>query len=86
VLTKSNLSILRVLGICLIAGGGSGNIYDRLVYGSVTDFLQFDFVFFHTGIFNIADVSIMAGIFLIIVEIVTKRIKLYHEISDNQTS
>src|SRR6266542_355375 len=63
-LTNRNLSRLITLGVCFMIGGGIGNIYDRMVYGSVTDFLHIDFVVFHTGIFNLADVSLMTGIFL----------------------
>ncbi len=46
-----------------IIGGGIGNLYDRILYGSVTDFLHMDFQLFRTGIFNMADVSIMIGVF-----------------------
>lgn len=68
-MTKNNSSNLAILGICFIAGGGIGNIYDRVMYGSVTDFLHIDFVVFQTGIFNMADVSIMTGVFIILVEL-----------------
>jgi signal peptidase II len=67
VLTKTNTSKYFALGICCVIGGGIGNLYDRVVYGSVTDFLYIDFIIFHTGIFNLADVSIMAGIFIILI-------------------
>src|SRR6187455_3408310 len=67
-LTKKNLTNTAIIGICFIIGGGAGNIYDRLVYGSVTDFLHIDFVIFQTAIFNMADVSIMAGVFAIVID------------------
>lgn len=67
-LTNKSLTKLTTLAICFMIGGGIGNIYDRMVYGSVTDFLHIDFVIFHTGIFNLADVSLMTGIFLFLVE------------------
>ncbi len=54
-----------------LIGGGIGNIYDRIVYGSVTDFLHMDFVLFRTGIFNLADVSIMVGIGLLLLQNLT---------------
>lgn len=66
VMTRHNLHRLLVLGICFVIGGGLGNLYDRLLYGSVTDFLHVDFLFFKTGIFNLADVSIMIGMIMII--------------------
>ena len=67
-LTKKNLTNTTMIGICFIIGGGAGNIYDRLVYGSVTDFLHIDFVIFQTAIFNMADVSIMTGVFAIVID------------------
>ena len=66
VFTKTDLNRLTLLGIILIVGGGIGNIYDRLLHGSVTDFLHIDFGLFQTGIFNVADMSIMAGTFMIL--------------------
>lgn len=68
ILTKQQISNWRILGICFIIGGGLGNIYDRIAFGSVTDFLHIDFVLFQTGIFNIADASVMLGMFLILLE------------------
>ncbi len=65
-LTKRNLSNLTIVGICFVVGGGFGNIYDRIIYGSVTDFLRIDFLIFQTGIFNMADVSIVTGIFILL--------------------
>ncbi len=72
-LTKNNLPKMTILGICLIIGGGLGNIYDRIIYGSVTDFLQINFVLFKTGIVNIADISVTTGLFIIIYEVAIHR-------------
>ncbi len=66
-LIKSNdLSKLLLVSISLIIGGGVGNIIDRILYGSVTDFLYFDFVIFHTGIVNMADISVTTGFFILL--------------------
>ena len=81
-LTKKSLSNLTILGICFVVGGGVGNIYDRLVYGSVTDFLQMNFVIVRTGIFNMADVSIMAGMFMILLAAYLKQTKFNYETVD----
>ncbi|MBK7625972.1 MAG: signal peptidase II [Bacteroidales bacterium] len=67
-LTSNNLSKLLIIGICLVIGGGLGNVYDRIIYGSVTDFLHFDFVLFQTGIVNMADISITIGFFILVFE------------------
>lgn len=66
--SNKHLPRLMQIGICFLVGGGIGNIYDRIVYGSVTDFLFMDFVLFRTGIFNLADVSIMIGIGLLLAQ------------------
>jgi signal peptidase II len=66
--TKTNMSKSMLVGISFVLGGGIGNMYDRIVRGSVTDFMHIDFVIFQTGIFNMADVSIMTGMFLILIQ------------------
>lgn len=65
IIWKRNLSPLVLLGICFIIGGGFGNLYDRLTYGSVTDFMHIRLFGLQTGVFNMADVSIMTGSFLV---------------------
>ena len=57
-----------LIGLCFVIGGGVGNLLDRILYGSVTDFLYLKFGIFQTGIFNMADVSIMTGMFLIFLQ------------------
>jgi signal peptidase II len=71
--TKRNLSIYTIVGIGFVVGGGIGNLFDRIVHGSVTDFIHIDFGLFQTGIFNLADVSIMTGIFIILAEMIMRR-------------
>jgi len=55
-----------IFGFCFIVGGGIGNIFDRIAYGSVTDFVYVDFGFFATEIFNMADVSIVFGTLIVL--------------------
>jgi len=69
------ISNLSFAGMCLIAGGGLGNVIDRIIYGSVTDFLFFNFGLFHTGIVNVADIFLTAGFFVLIIEAVFFRKK-----------
>lgn len=64
---KKNISKPMLLGFAFVIGGGIGNLYDRLVHGSVTDFVHIDFVIFQTGIFNMADVSIMTGVAIVLI-------------------
>lgn len=59
-----------LLGLSFMIGGGIGNIFDRIMHGSVTDFFHIDFIIFKTGIFNMADVSIMTGLFIMMIPMV----------------
>ena len=72
------LDKISIIGFSLIIGGGIGNIFDRIVYGSVTDFFYLDFgSIFKTGIFNIADMFVTTGMILILYPIVEEQIKKY---------
>jgi len=62
-----------LVGLSFVIGGGVGNLFDRILYGSVTDFLYLKFGIFQTGIFNMADVSIMAGMSVILLQFFLKR-------------
>ena len=67
VFKDKSIDKLSLIGYSSIIGGGIGNIYDRFLYGSVTDFLFIDLGgVFKTGIFNIADLSVTTGMILII--------------------
>ena len=58
---------LSLIGFSCILGGGFANIYDRVLYGSVTDFFHIDLGGnFRTGIFNMADLSVTTGMILIV--------------------
>ena len=68
VFTSKALDNLSVIGLCCIAGGGIANLYDRFLYGSVTDFLYIDLGgVFRTGIFNSADLSVTTGMILLLI-------------------
>lgn len=68
VFIKNKLRMDILIGLSFIIGGGIGNIADRILYGSVTDFLHINLGgIFRTGIFNMADVSVMVGMFLLLI-------------------
>ena len=67
-LSKSNG--IKKFSLMMILGGAIGNIYDRIFYKAVPDFLDFHIGNFHWFIFNVADIFITLGvIFMIIIEI-----------------
>ncbi|WP_415323018.1 signal peptidase II [Candidatus Pelagibacter sp. Uisw_127] len=56
--------------LALVAGGALGNLYDRVVYTAVPDFIDLHFHGFHWFVFNVADIFITVGVFcLILVEL-----------------
>lgn len=55
----------------IIIGGALGNLFDRIYYYSVPDFIDFHLGDFHWFVFNVADIFITIGIIcLIIVEMI----------------
>jgi len=67
VFKEKTMDKVSLIGFSCIIGGGLANIYDRLVYGEVTDFFHIDLGgVFKTGIFNVADMSVMLGMGLLI--------------------
>ncbi len=73
IIINTKITKYTLLGIILIIGGGVGNLYDRMIHGSVTDFMHIDFIIFQTGVFNVADMPIMAGMFIILINSYLKR-------------
>lgn len=68
ILTNKNLDRLSLIAFCCIIGGGIANVFDRFMYGSVTDFLHIDLGgVFRTGIFNVADMSVSLGMILLVI-------------------
>jgi signal peptidase II len=65
-LFNKTLDRWHIIAFSSILGGGIANIYDRLQYGSVVDFMNMGFPGLRTGIFNIADVFIMIGLFMML--------------------
>lgn len=64
---KLHSKVLHV-ALAFIVAGGIGNLYDRVVYGSVTDFIEFLFIRFAT--FNIADCCITVGAVIAVIYLI----------------
>jgi signal peptidase II len=68
-------SRLHRLALALVFGGALGNLYDRVLRGSVTDFLDFYFRGWHWATFNIADSAITVGAVLLALDLAFAREK-----------
>ena len=55
--------------LALLVGGAVGNLYDRVTYGFVVDFFLFHFGAFDFPVFNIADIIIDLGVFMLFIDI-----------------
>ncbi|RZL46603.1 MAG: signal peptidase II [Pedobacter sp.] len=75
--SKRNLPLSFQIALCFLIGGGIGNLYDRVMYGSVTDFMHLDFKIFETGVFNFADISIMIGVGVLLIQSLMVKWKIY---------
>jgi len=56
-------------GMALVLGGAAGNVLDRLMLSSVTDFIDFHIGSYHWYTFNMADSAIVLGAGLIVIEV-----------------
>ncbi len=64
---NQRLDPLQVFALSLIAGGGLGNLVDRVTHGGrVTDFLNVGVGILRSGVFNLADMYLLAGMVLIL--------------------
>ena len=67
VFKEKSLDNWSLFAFASIIGGGVANVYDRIVYGSVTDFFFIDLGgVFRTGIFNMADLSVTTGMIILL--------------------
>ena len=57
-------------GLTLILGGAAGNVFDRMAWGRVTDFLDFYIAGYHWHTFNLADSAIVIGSGLLLLDMI----------------
>ena len=67
---------LKKYSYIMVLGGASGNIFDRVFYNSVPDFIDFHVGNFHWFIFNIADIFITLGVICLIILEITDNNKI----------
>ena len=56
----------QYIAFSFVIGGAIGNLYDRILYGYVIDFIEIHYDSFYWPIFNIADIAISIGIILLL--------------------
>jgi signal peptidase II len=59
---------LVTVALALILGGAIGNVHDRIVYGSVVDFIEVHIFSYHWPDFNVADSSVVIGACLLMLD------------------
>ena len=62
---------LEKYGFLMILGGALGNIFDRLYYSAVPDFIDIYYKNFHWFVFNVADIFITVGVLMLIINEIT---------------
>ncbi len=67
---------LKKYSYIMVLGGAIGNVFDRVLYRSVPDFLDFHIGNFHWFIFNIADIFITLGVICLIILEITDNNKI----------
>lgn len=61
--------LFQISGLGFILGGAAGNLIDRIIFGQVTDFLDFYVGTHHWPAFNIADIAICFGAIAMIISV-----------------
>lgn len=85
VLLSKKLNWLQIVLLSTVIGGGVGNLYDRIVYGYVVDFMNFGLGSLRTGVLNVADISLTFGAIILFITFM-KAEKEEKERNENKTS
>lgn len=67
ILRERNITKLEELSYGILLGGIIGNLFDRIAYGYVIDFLDFNIFGYNYPVFNIADCFIVIGVLIMII-------------------
>lgn len=67
IFNKKSYSVLEIISYSMLLSGSIGNLIDRIIYGYVIDYLDFNILGYDYPIFNFADICIVIGIVLILI-------------------
>ena len=66
--TKSPSKLTKI-ALFVMIGGALGNVFDRLIYGEVIDFISLHVFDYYWYVFNIADIAIVLGGLIILIDL-----------------
>jgi signal peptidase II len=68
--TLAHDQLMARVGLALIIGGAAGNLLDRIIVGSVVDFVDVYWRTYHFWAFNVADSAISVGVTIVILDMI----------------
>ena len=72
---EENFTKLSIVSLGMIMGGVIGNLFDRIIYRSVIDYLSFKIINYDFPIFNLADIFITVGTGLLLLSMLLEKRK-----------
>lgn len=66
---EKDLNRISEISLGMVIGGIFGNMIDRIINHSVTDFISFRIFNYNFPVFNIADIGITVGVFLLLISV-----------------
>ena len=66
---NKTLKTIEIWVYGLLIGGIIGNLMDRIIYGYVIDYLDFNIFGFNAPVFNFADICIVTGVFIMLISV-----------------
>lgn len=64
------VNTLTIISLGIMTGGIIGNLFDRILYKSVIDYLSFNIFNYNFPVFNLADIGITVGAILLIIDLI----------------
>lgn len=72
-LRAKRITRMQLFALALLAAGGIGNLIDRAFHGAVVDFMSIGTTTLRTGIFNVADMAVTAGVLMLLYDLLPWR-------------